>query len=120
MSVPVDLLESVLPDLMRYGRSMKPPRPWLGMFVSEVDQQLAVAGVYDGAPAGRANLRTGDVILEVGGLQVSTLANLFRGVWAQGSAGTTVVLTVLREGRNVEVPVLSVDRATFWRPPDLH
>ncbi|MBX9607908.1 MAG: S1C family serine protease [Gammaproteobacteria bacterium] len=120
MSVPVDLLESVLPDLMRYGRSMKPPRPWLGMFVSEVDQQLAVAGVYDGAPAGRANLRTGDVILEVGGAPVTTLANLFRGVWAQGSAGTTVMLTVLREGRSIEVPVRSVDRATFWRTPDLH
>ncbi len=120
MSVPVDLLESVLPDLMRYGRSMKPPRPWLGMFVSEVDQQLAVAGVYDGAPAGRANLRTGDVILEVGRTPVTTLANLFRSVWAQGSAGTTVMLTVLREGRSIEVPVRSVDRATYWRTPDLH
>ena len=120
MSVPVDLLEPIMTDLMSYGRTLKPARPWLGMFVSEVDAQLLVAGVYDDAPAAQTALRTGDVITEVGGLPVNGLATLFRTVWAQGTAGCEVPLTVHREGHSFEVRVPSVDRREFWRAPDLH
>ena len=120
MSVPVDLLEPIMTDLMSYGRSLKPARPWLGMFVSEVDTQLLVAGVYDDAPAARTALRTGDVIVEVGGLPVNGLATLFRTVWAQGTAGCEVPLTVQRAGHSFEVRVPSIDRRQFWRAPDLH
>ena len=90
------------------------------MFVSEIDSQLRVAGVYDDAPAAQTPLRTGDVILEVGGRPVNGLATLFRTVWAQGSAGCEIPLTVQREGRSFEVRVPSVDRREFWRAPDLH
>ena len=107
-------------DLMSYGRSLIPARPWLGMFVSEVDTQLLVAGVYDDAPAARTALRTGDVIVEVGGRAVNGLATLFRTVWAQGTAGCEVPLTLQREGRSFEVRVPSIDQREFWRAPDLH
>ena len=120
MSVPVDLLVPILQDLLRYGRSLKPARPWLGMFASEVDSQLLVAGVYDDAPAAQTSLRTGDVVLEVGGRAVNDLAAMFRTVWAQGDAGCEVVLTVLRGGHSFEVRIPSVDRREFWRAPDLH
>lgn len=120
LSVPVDLLEPIMTDLLSYGRSLKPARPWLGMLVSEVDTQLLVAGVYDHAPAARTALRTGDVIVEVGGLPVNGLATLFRTVWAQGTAGCEVPLTLQREGRSFEVRVPSIDRREFWRAPDLH
>ena len=120
MSVPVDLLAPIMSDLLSYGRSLKPARPWLGMFVSEVDAQLLIAGVYDDAPASHTALRSGDVILEVGGRAVSGLAGLFRTVWAQGTAGCEIALTLLREGRSFEVRIPSVDRREFWRAPDLH
>ena len=120
MSVPVDLLKPIMAELLSYGRTLKPARPWLGMFVSEVDAQLLVAGVYDDAPASQTALRSGDVILEVGGHTVNGLASLFRSVWAQGTAGCEIPLTLQREGRSFEVRVPSVDRRHFWRAPDLH
>ena len=120
MSVPVDLLEPIMAELLSYGRTLKPARPWLGMFVSEIDAQLLVAGVYDDAPASQTALRRGDVILEVGGHAVSGLAGLFRSVWAQGTAGCEIPLTLLRAGRSFEVRIPSVDRREFWRAPDLH
>ena len=120
MCVPVDLLKPIMDELLSYGRTLKPARPWLGMFVSEVDAQLLVAGVYDDAPASQTALRSGDVILEVGGHSVSGLASLFRSVWAQGTAGCEIPLTLQREGRSFEVRVPSVDRREFWRAPDLH
>ena len=120
LSVPVDLLKPIMAELLSYGRTLKPARPWLGMFVSEVDAQLLVAGVYDDAPASQTALRSGDVILEVGGHTVHGLASLFRTVWAQGTAGCEIPLTLQREGRSFEVRVPSVDRREFWRAPDLH
>jgi S1-C subfamily serine protease len=119
MSVPVDLLRPILPDLLRYGRPLKPARPWLGVFVSELDENLVVAGVYTRAPAA-ASLRTGDVILSVGGRPVSDLAGLFRTIWNCGEAGVDVPLTIEREQTVREVRVHSVDRRDFWHKPALH
>jgi S1-C subfamily serine protease len=120
MSVPVDLLRPILHELVSYGRTLKPARPWLGMFVSEAQDRLLVAGVYNGAPAAAAELRAGDVVLAVGGTAVAGLATLFREVWAHGSAGAEIPLLVERDGRTFEVRVHSVDRRDFWRAPDLH
>lgn len=120
MSVPVDLLRPIMHELVSYGRTLKPARPWLGMFVSEAQERLLVAGVYSGAPAAAAELRAGDVVLAVDGTPVEGLATLFRKVWAHGAAGAEIPLTVERDGRTFEVRVHSIDRRAFWRAPDLH
>ena len=120
MSVPIDLLQPIMQELLSYGRTLKPARPWLGMFVSEVQNRLMVAGVYNDAPAAEAKLRAGDVVLEVAGAPVSELATMFRTVWAYGTAGTEIPLTVHRDGKTFEVRIHSVDRRDFWRAPDLH
>ncbi|MGD9602684.1 MAG: S1C family serine protease [Gammaproteobacteria bacterium] len=119
MSVPVDLLVPVMDELLTYGRTLKPPRPWLGMFVTEVDDALVVAGVYDHAPAARV-LRTGDVILALGGTTVASLAPFFRRMWACGEAGVEIPLTIERDGRMLDVQVRSMDRRDFWKRPALH
>lgn len=119
MSVPVDLLKPILPELLRYGRRLRPARPWLGVFVSELEDNLVVAGVYTRAPAAAA-LRTGDVILSVGGHPVSDLAGLFRTIWRCGEAGVDIPLTIEREQQVREVRIHSVDRRDFWHKPALH
>ena len=53
MFVPVDALKPILNDLMRYGKTSGPARPWLGWYVAEVEGQLVVSGVTDGGPAAR-------------------------------------------------------------------
>jgi len=119
MSVPVDLLAPIMDELLNYGRTLKPPRPWLGMFVTQVEDALVVAGVYDHAPAARV-LRTGDVILALDGAAVDTLAPFFRQMWACGEAGVEIPLTIERDGRVVDVRVRSMDRRDFWKRPALH
>src|SRR5947199_123517 len=79
-----------------------------------------VARVSSSAPAKRANLRTGDVVLAVAGDEVKDLASLFRKVWSLGKAGVEVPLTIYRDGRTFEVRVTSGDRNRFLKGPSLH
>ncbi|MEX2480394.1 MAG: S1C family serine protease, partial [Gammaproteobacteria bacterium] len=120
LSVPINLLEPIRDELLRFGRTLKPARPWLGVFVSELDQRLVIAGTYDDAPAARAGLVAGDVVHAVGGIQPHDLAELFRSVWAMGTAGSTIPLEIERDAAIVEVAVQSVDRRDFWKQPELH
>ena len=81
---------------------------------------LAIAGVAGGGPADKANLRTGDIVLEVAGRKVSGLAELFRSIWRLGPAGTEVPLTISRDGAVSQVRVRSGDRQDFLKKPHLH
>src|SRR6184192_158020 len=36
MTVPIDLLEPILEDLVKLGRARRPARPWLGLYATEV------------------------------------------------------------------------------------
>ena len=92
------------------GRPNQPPRPWLGLNATEVDDKVVVARVSNGGPARRANLRTGDIILAVAGSEISELATFFRKVWSLGKAGVEVPLTIYRDGRTFEAQVTSGDR----------
>ncbi|MGE0765744.1 MAG: S1C family serine protease [Hyphomicrobiaceae bacterium] len=120
MIVPINLLKPILDDMLTMGRPARPARPWLGLYATEVDKQLTVAGISARGPARRADIRTGDVILGVAGETVRNLAGLFRSVWALGEAGVTVPLTILRKGRTMQVDVASVDRRDFLKGPVLH
>jgi S1-C subfamily serine protease len=120
MFVPVDLLAPILDALVTTGRSPIPARPWLGMYTQEADDQLVVAGLAEGGPAQRAGAQPGDLILEVAGERVSTLADLMRKIWRLGPAGTEVVLTLGRDGDVVRIPVHSADRGDFLKKPRLH
>ena len=120
MVVPIDLLKPILDDLMKFGRRNTPPRPWLGLFATEVENRLVIVGISDRGPAKRADLRTGDIVLAVAGSEVRDLAGFFRGVWAQGKAGVEVPLTVFRDGRTMELRVKSGERDRFLKGPSLH
>jgi S1-C subfamily serine protease len=120
MIVPIDLLTPILDDLLTLGRPNHPPRPWLGLNATEIDDKVVVARVSNGGPARKANLRTGDIVLAVAGGQVDDLAGFFRKVWALGSAGVEVPLTIYRDGRTLEARVTSGDRNRFLKGPSLH
>jgi S1-C subfamily serine protease len=120
MIVPIDLLTPILEDLLTMGRPNHPPRPWLGLNATEVDDKVVVARVSSGGPARRANLRTGDVVLAVAGQEVKDLAALFRRVWSLGRAGVEVPMMIYRDGRTFEVRVTSGDRNRFLKGPSLH
>ena len=115
--VPVDLIEPILDDLLTRGRTSSPPRPWLGMYTGEDNGRLVVGGVATDGPADAGGVHPGDVVVEVAGKRVTGLADLFRSIWRQGPAGTSISLSVLREGTPLRVDVVSADRNDFLRKP---
>jgi len=120
MIVPIDLLNPILDDLVNLGRTREPPRPWLGIYMAEAEGSLVVAGVAEGGPAQRADVRIGDVVVAVGDTPVPTLAALFRAIWALGEAGVEVPLAVLRDDDPLQLRVRSARRADFLKPPRVH
>ena len=119
MFVPVDLLEPIENDLVRYGRSSRPPRPWLGMYTAEAEGKLVVRGLVKGGPADEAGVKLGDVVIEVAGARVGALSQFFREVWARGDAGVGIPLKLARGNSAIATVVQSGNREDFLRKPSL-
>jgi S1-C subfamily serine protease len=120
MVVPIDLLKPIVDDLRRFGRVNKPARPWLGLYSTEIDDQVVVIGVSTNGPAARAELKAGDVILGVNGDKITGQSDFYRKLWALGAAGVDVPLTVHHEGVTFDVTLASTDRAKLLKGPRLH
>jgi S1-C subfamily serine protease len=120
MVVPIDLLDPILDDMTKLGRPNRPPRPWLGMFATQANDQIVVAGLAEQGPAHRAGIRQGDLVLEVAGQRVSSLADMFRRIWALGPAGSEIPLTLARGGSRLDVRLRSIDRNDLLKKPLLH
>lgn len=120
MIVPIDLLKPVLNDLRKFGCVNKPARPWLGMYSTEIDDRVVIVGVSAKGPAARAELKAGDVILAVNGDKITSQADFYRKLWALGSAGVDVPLTVHHEGVTFDVVLASTDRTRLLKAPRLH
>ena len=120
MVVPIDILKPIMEDLMRFGKTSKPPRPWLGMFTTEVDDRVVVAGVADNGPAQRADVQLGDIVLGVGGQPINDMAQMYRKIWSQGPAGVEIPLNLQRSGDLVDVHVQSISRGDLLKGPQLH
>jgi len=118
--IPIDLLKLALPDLIKFGKVNRPPRPWLGLWTAESDNKLVVAGLNDKGPAKRAGLQVGDVVIGLAGGPVKSLGAMYRRIWSLGNAGVTVPFEVLREGRRLEISVASVDRLSRLKGARLH
>lgn len=120
MVVPVELLPPILDDMLTSGRANRPARPWLGLYAQEVEDAIVVAGFAENGPASKAGLHPGDRIVAVRDDPVSSLASLWRKVWAGGPAGSEVVLQVVRDNETRTVRVLSADRRRLLKAPQLH
>jgi S1-C subfamily serine protease len=120
MIVPIDLLKPILNDMRRFGRANRPARPWLGMFSTEVDDKVVIVGISERGPAAQSDLRTGDVVVAVGGRRVSGQIDFYRKIWALGPAGVDVPLRLLRDGVTFDAVLPSIDRSKLLKKPRLH
>jgi S1-C subfamily serine protease len=110
MFVPIARLPPILGDLLSAGRAPGPGRPWLGLNTDELRGRLFVSRVTPGGPAEKAGISRGDVIVGVNGEPPKDLADFYRKVWAQGSAGVTVALDVLQDSQVRRFDVKSINR----------
>jgi S1-C subfamily serine protease len=120
MVVPIDLLPPVLDDLLTYGRPNRPARPWLGLYVAEVEDAIVVAGMSERGPASKTGLKTGDHIVAVRDEPIASLGSFWRRVWASGPAGSEVVLQIKRDNETMKVRITSADRTRLLKAPKLH
>nr|WP_040750500.1 trypsin-like peptidase domain-containing protein [Nocardia transvalensis] len=106
-AIPVDLVQRVAQTLIRDG---KVHHPWLGVSAktktveNDAMSGAAVADVMAGSPAAKAGIAEGDVIVRVAGRDVTEPAELTVAVQSH-QIGETVTFQVIRDGRQVDVPV---------------
>ena len=76
------------------------PSPWLGVYlVDEVDGGIRIVAVVPGGPASVAGLRTGDLLIEAGSVQVVDQGALERVLEGRGW-DNELQLAVLRDGES--------------------
>jgi hypothetical protein len=82
-------------------------RPYFGSIPDFGTEQegYPITGVSPGSPAERGGLKSGDVIVELGGQKVGGLED-FDSALRKFSAGDEVVVVVLRNGQRVELKVV--------------
>lgn len=118
--IPIDLLKPILNELVTTGAVARPTRPWLGLYTTEQDGQVIIAGVTQAGPAAEAQLRNGDVIMQVGAVAVHSLPQFYRSLWSQGPAGCTITLHIRRGQHRRDVQLRSASRDHYLRRPVAH
>lgn len=120
MVVPIDLLDQLM-DAVEGGAALdRVPRPWLGFYVAEAGDKLAVIGIAENGPAHLAGVQPGDLVLGVGGAPIGDLPDLFRTIWDMGTAGVQIPLNIWREGETKTVSISSIDRQDLMRSPPMN
>jgi S1-C subfamily serine protease len=105
LAVPASTAVPLLDAVARNGRYLAPrSRAWIGLTCYPLRRRVLVAGVLPGSPAERAGLRSGDVILAVGGAGVEDRRTLYESIWSH-EPGDRVVFRLHREGSNIDVEV---------------
>jgi S1-C subfamily serine protease len=106
--------------MIKIGRPARTPRPWLGMYTTEMNGQIVISGLVQDGPAHRAGIKLGDVVIGVADERVSQLSMLFRSIWSMGPAGAEIPLTLARSKKTTQVRVRSADRNDYLTKPRQH
>lgn len=115
MFVPIDMLKPILASLISKGRSEDPPKPWLGVFTSEVQGRVMVTRVAKEGPAEKAGVREGAIILKVDDKDVTDMTDFLRRIRTKGNAGVEIKLTVLAGTEIKHFNITSADRTKWLR-----
>ncbi|MDP9162649.1 MAG: Do family serine endopeptidase, partial [Pseudomonadota bacterium] len=120
LAIPAELAQPVI-DTLRRGQKVS--RGYLGVGLQPLDENIAaslglpkdqgeiVRSVQPGDPAARAGLQQGDVIVRVGGQQVTpdqTVSYLI----ANTPVGNRVPVEIIRDGRHQTIVVIPAQRPT--------
>jgi Do/DeqQ family serine protease len=113
-AIPANMVRVVVTSAKGGGGAVK--RPWLGAKLQDVTAEIAdslglkrptgalVASISDGSPAAQAGLKTGDLIVAIDGVTVDD-PNAFDYRFATKALGGTAQIGVLRQGREMTIPV---------------
>ena len=109
-AVPINIVKTVAKELIAYG---KVDRGYIGIEIGNVDDAMAqslgmdkpqgviIQGIVPGGAASKEDIKAGDIILKVDGKPVNQ-PNELQSIIATKTAGTTVDLTIYRDGKQIE------------------
>ena len=112
-AIPINLAKTIMTALIEKGKVI---RPWLGIGLQDLTPDLLpqfklestegalIGQVFEGSPAEKAGLKIGDVVIDIDGVQVKNSQDVVREVLKK-QVGQKVKLTVIREGKKVEITV---------------
>ncbi|MEA3471274.1 MAG: Do family serine endopeptidase, partial [Thermodesulfobacteriota bacterium] len=105
-AIPIDMAKQILAQLKTKGKVV---RGWLGVSVQDITEEIAnnlnlktregalVSDVFEGDPADKAGIKTGDVIVEIDGKKIKDTHELLRAV-AAIPVDKKIKVRVLRNG----------------------
>lgn len=112
-AIPVNRGKWVLQEIQRYGRVRE---PWIGLRVSELTPELAVAldlagsqgllvrEIDDESPAFKSGMRAGDLIVSIDGARVATVRGANRLIYG-ARVGDELTFEVSRKGKQKQIVV---------------
>ncbi|MCF8037896.1 MAG: trypsin-like peptidase domain-containing protein [Desulfohalobiaceae bacterium] len=112
-AIPIDKAESVIQELVDYGR-VKPV--WLGISGQDIDQRIAryfgletlngilVTEVFPNTPARRAGLEQGDILLSLSGIRIKDKAHYLRLI-RNMTRNRNIELVVVRDNEQKEIAI---------------
>jgi serine protease Do len=126
-AVPINQASAILPQLREKGRVS---RGYIGVALKDVDADLQrslglkttqgalVQDVTAGSPGARAGVKTYDVVVAVDGKPMANNDALIREI-ASRHPGTVALLSIVRDGRSLSIPVKLAERPVRGtRPQD--
>lgn len=117
-AIPASTAQMVLQAIVREGRVT---RGWIGVepmdltaaiaqtFGVPVQQGVLIAGVLHNAPAAQAGVRPGDVVVQVNGQDVASVAALLSSIAAL-VPGEPAIITVQRGSQRLQLPLTPATR----------
>jgi serine protease Do len=109
-AIPINLAKTIMVELIKTGKII---RPWVGIGLQDITSELMkffnlkekagalISQVYSGSPAEKADLRPGDVVIEVDGVKVTNSQDVVREVLKK-QVGQKVNFVIFREGKRTE------------------
>lgn len=117
-AIPTSTVKEVLDELIQQG---KVKRPWLGVQIQPVTQDIAsylgyegsegavVYGVVSGGSAQKAGIKQGDIVLSIDGNKIASPDDLIK-TMQKKKVGSQVEVEVLREGKRIKISVQVAER----------
>ena len=116
--VPVNLIKDPLPELLRQGKSLGPAPSWLGISSQALPGGgLSVLRVSPNSPAAQSGIMVGDTLLALQGQALENLPDFYRRLRAVGPAGSTLTLSIRREGQVRQIELVTADRNQSLKRP---
>ncbi|MFA4915993.1 MAG: DegQ family serine endoprotease [Syntrophales bacterium] len=117
-AIPINMAKNILPDLKTKGMVS---RGWIGVAVQDITEDILqglnlkdrngalIAEVFEGDPADKAGVKTGDVAVEVNGKKVKDTHEFSR-VIASSHVGNKISVKVMRDGKEYTFQVVVAER----------